>query len=77
MSRAPYDWELDQRQSIGMPPYDDEPDTGSCWNCGHACNVLLGRKLYDLCALKRDDGTHGELEFCDPSIRDCESWEEA
>lgn len=51
-----------------------EPATGSCWNCGHRCEVFIAGLFRDLCASERDDGSYGELMEAPADMRDCERW---
>ena len=55
---------------------EDEPLTGSCWNCCHAVEVKLGGKTYLLCVLARDSDAYGDVTECDPNTRNCPDWEE-
>lgn len=64
---------MDALQRDGMP-WGDEPATGSCWNCGHAAQVCINGKWYDLCAKERDENASGDLEIADDSTRNCEGW---
>lgn len=53
---------------------NNEPDTGTCWNCAHALEVRMGGKVYLICAAEHDE--HGGLDACecDESTRDCKDW---
>ena len=59
-----------------LPDYVQEAQhpTGSCWNCGHMCEVFIDRLTRTLCAADRDDGSFGELREASPDIHDCERW---
>lgn len=74
MTRIPYVGEMDALQRDGLP-YDDEPDTGSCWNCDHMVEVRLGGKVYQLCVRERDNGSRGDVYEADPTMRNCEDWD--
>lgn len=66
---------MDALQRDGMP-YEDEPETGSCWNCDHMVEVRLGGKVYQLCVKRRDNGERGDVEEADFGIRNCEGWDD-
>lgn len=66
---------MDALQRDGMP-YDDEPETGSCWNCDHMVEVRLGGKVYQLCVKERDISAAGDVTVVDDGIRDCTDWED-
>lgn len=51
-----------------------EPATGSCWNCGHKCEVFIEGLYRDLCASERDDGSYGELTEAPADMFDCSRW---
>lgn len=68
---------MDALQRDGMP-YEDEPETGSCWNCDHMVEVRLGGKVYQLCVKERDrhnGGETGDVYEVDGSTRNCEDWD--
>lgn len=56
--------------------YDEEPERGACWNCGHTAELYVGGKSYVICVAERDDGSNGEVSLCDFDKRECGSWEE-
>lgn len=75
MTRIPYVCEMDALQRDGLP-YENEPDTGSCWNCDHMVEVTLDGKVYPLCVRERDNGSSGDVYEADPTTRDCEGWDD-
>ena len=58
------------------PDYEDEPETGSCWNCDHMVEVSIGGKTYQLCVKERDISAAGDVEVADPTTRNCEDWDD-
>lgn len=61
-------------EPIGMEPRTDEPDRGSCWNCGHMCECKMLGLTRTICARRRDAGEGNELEHITMPIFGCTDW---
>lgn len=78
-----FDAAIEQAKADAIPRYeipdftDEEPATGSCWNCGHMVEVKLGGKTYSLCVANRDHEGAGDVCEALPETVECHDWLDA
>lgn len=57
-------------------PMDPPEPPKDCEHCDHMVEIVLGGKRYKLCVVERDVSASGEVEECDPEMKDCMDWDE-